>query len=90
MHFVFKSLANAHLKVILDFTDKIFYTDKELIACHFCKRRVLKWAGNPSFVDKRDASKNTALWCGIFVHKEHGLLKNKNNWERMEEFGGVK
>ena len=44
----------------------------------------------PSFVDKRDASKNPALWCGIFVHKEHGLLKNKNNWERLEEFGGVK
>ena len=54
------------------------------------KRSDLKSVGGPSFVDKRDASKNPALWCGIFVHKEYGLLKNKNNWERLEEFGGVK
>ena len=37
----------------------------------------------PSFVDKRDASKNPALRCGIVACKEHVLPKNKNSRERI-------
>jgi hypothetical protein len=41
----------------------------------------------PSFVDKRDASKNPALWCGIFAHKERVLLQNKiirRDWRNLD------
>lgn len=44
---------------------------------------VRKWVGNPSFVDKPDASNNPALRCGIVACKEHVLPKNKNSRERI-------
>ena len=44
----------------------------------------------PTCIDKKDAGKNPALWCGIFAYKSKKFKEIKNNFLTFKKSGSVK